>query len=214
MKIFIPIKENSQRVTRKNFRIFNGLPLYKHTLYKLKSFDIFVDTDSKKIYDEINQDPELAHVTVFIREKELIGDEVSVCKLIENFIRKFNIENETLCQIHVTSPFLTLDTLEHALQKVGDYDSVVSCNPLQTRLWRQEKYGMCPVNHNPTVLQQTQDLPVYYEENSLFYIFNSSGFLKTGNRVGLNPYFFETTFPENLDIDWESDWELAKVISK
>jgi CMP-N-acetylneuraminic acid synthetase len=214
LKIFIPIKENSQRVPRKNFRIFNGLPLYKHTLYKLKSFDIFVDTDSKKIYDEINQDPELAHVTVYKREKKLTGDEVSVCKLIENFIRKFNIKNETLCQIHVTSPFLTLDTLERALQKVGDYDSVVSCNPLQTRLWRQEKYGMCPVNHNPTVLQQTQDLPVYYEENSLFYIFNSSGFLKTGNRIGLNPHFFETTFPENLDIDWESDWELAKVISK
>ena len=151
----------------------------------------------------------------FIKEKKkLTGDEVSVCKLIENFIRKFNIKNETLCQIQVTSPFLTLDTLERALQKVGDYDSVVSCNPLQTRLWRQEKYGMCPVNHNPTVLQQTQDLPVYYEENSLFYIFNSSGFLKTGNRIGLNPQFFETTFPENLDIDWESDWELAKVISK
>ena len=73
---------------------------------------------------------------------------------------------------------------------------------------------MCPVNHNPVILQQTQDLAPFYEENSLFYIFNSSDFLKTQSRVGKNPYFFETTFPENIDIDWETDWELAECMIK
>ena len=51
MKIvaIIPIKKDSQRVKKKNFRKINGLPLYKITLDKLKKckFDeVYVDSDS------------------------------------------------------------------------------------------------------------------------------------------------------------------------
>jgi N-acylneuraminate cytidylyltransferase len=49
VKVFIPIKENSQRVPRKNFRLLNGIPLYKNILSKLKDFQVFVDTDSNEI---------------------------------------------------------------------------------------------------------------------------------------------------------------------
>jgi len=212
MKIFIPIKENSQRVPHKNFRNFGGVPLYKHTIKKLSKFEVFVDTDSEKLAKQINNDSDLSNVTVFLRNKELCGDEISVCDLIKSFIKRFNINDESICQIHVTSPFLNSETLFQAGKKMISYDSVVSCNKVQTRFWRKEKYGMCPVNHNPLVLQQTQDLEAYYEENSLFYIFNSDNFLKIGSRIGKNPYFFETGFPENIDIDWESDWELAQCI--
>ena len=59
MKIFIPIKEKSQRVPNKNFRLFNGIPLYKHTLYKLKDFEVWVDTDSDIILKEIEKDEKL-----------------------------------------------------------------------------------------------------------------------------------------------------------
>lgn len=214
MKVFVPIKERSQRTPNKNFRIFDGVPLYKHTLYKLTNFDVYVDTDSQKIIDEVQIDPKLKHVTAYVRDDVLVGDSVSVCKLINNFILKFNIIDEPICQLHVTSPFLDPRTLAAAFSKMKLHDSVVSCNALRTRLWRKEEYGMCPVNHNPAVLQQTQDLPAYYEENSLFYIFNSDVVNKSGNRIGSNPYFYETQFPENLDIDWESDWELANMVNK
>ena len=212
MKIFIPIKQNSQRVPNKNFRNFGGTPLYKHTIKKLSNFDVFIDTDSKKLIKQIKNDPELKNVIVYLREESLCGDDVSVADLINNFINKYKINNETIAQVHVTSPFLKAKTLLSANEKMGDYDSVVSCNKVQTRFWRKEKYGMCPVNHNPVVLQQTQDLTPFYEENSLFYIFNSNNFLKTQSRVGKNPYFFETRFPENIDIDWEYDWELAECL--
>ena len=93
-----------------------------------------------------------------------------------------------------------------------EIDSIVSCNIHQTRFWRFENYGFCPINHNPGVLQQTQDLPKYYEENSLFYAFRSNHFVNTKMRIGNSPYFYETKFPENLDIDTEDDFKIAEAL--
>ena len=86
MNIFIPIKHNSQRVPRKNFRLFNGEPLYKHVLLKYVDFDVYVDTDSEEIYSELNSDSRFSNIKVFKRADHLIGDTVSVCDLIKNFV--------------------------------------------------------------------------------------------------------------------------------
>ena len=96
-----------------------------------------------------------------------------------------------------------------------NHDSVVSCNTYNSRFWRKEKYGFCPINHNPIKLEQTQDLPSLYEENSAFYIFSPDIMLSTGNRIGKNPYFYSVEYPFNLDIDTEEDWEkVTKEIKK
>lgn len=213
MVIFIPIKEQSQRVPNKNFRTLGGSPLYERCLLKFKNYKIFVDTDSDALIDSINNNPLLSHVTAYSRSENLKGHDVSVCDLIENFIMNFKLSHETICQLHVTSPFLTELTVSKAIILMKDgYDSVVACNLYQNRLWRKEQYGYCPINHNPCKLEQTQDLPVYYEENSLFYIFNSDNFLKTKLRIGTNPHFYPCSFPENLDIDNEDDWSLCDTL--
>jgi CMP-N-acetylneuraminic acid synthetase len=214
VKIFVPIKENSQRVFRKNFRKLNGVPLYIRLFEKLKDFEVYVDTDSDKIIDELTA--RYNNVTAYKRKKSLEGDEISVCDLINNFITKFKLKKEWVCQVHVTSPFLKMETLNavEILTKSPNFDSVVSCNILQTRLWKKENYGFIPVNHNPVVLQQTQDLAKYYEENSLFYAFRADLFKKTNMRIGSTPYFYETDFPENLDIDTEEDWSLVEKIAE
>ena len=213
MKVFIPIKENSQRVPRKNFRLIGETPLYKYVLNNLKNLDVFVDTDSDEIIREIKEDKLLKNITVFKRAQSLIGDKVSVCDLIHNFIEKYNLKEEYICQVHVTSPFINEALLRKAFEKTScEYDSVVSCNEIQSRFWRKEKYGYAPINHNPMKLEQTQDLPVYYEENSAFYIFQSDSFRKTKNRIGACPYFYPIKFPLNLDIDTEDDWELVSRI--
>ena len=206
MNIFIPIKQNSQRVPRKNFRLFNGEPLYKHTLLKYPHDNVYVDTDSNEIYDAIKSDERLLNVEVFKRNPRLIGDTVSVCDLIKNFIHTYQIEGP-IVQIHVTSPFLLYKTVKDGYNMICEHDSVVACNVHQTRLWRKEEYGFCPINHNPLRLEQTQDLPKCYEENSAFYIFQPNIIIETGNRVGKNPHFFEVKEPENLDIDTEEDWQ-------
>tara|TARA_R110002020_G_scaffold29001_1_gene91793 strand:- start:13216 stop:13863 length:648 start_codon:yes stop_codon:yes gene_type:complete len=208
MKIFIPIKHLSQRVEGKNFRDFGGEPLFKHTLLKYVDDEVYVDTDSEKVIDLIRGDHRLANVIVSKRKDELRGHEVSVCDLIQDFIKTNNIRTN-IVQIHVTSPFLKRETILKASELMDKHDSVVACNVYRSRFWREETYGYCPVNHNPTKMEQTQDLPPLYEENSAFYIFDPNVMLKTNSRVGINPYFYGIMTPENIDIDIESDWNHA-----
>ena len=114
MILFTPIKEESQRVPHKNFRQFCGRPLYEYVLQKLNCYPIYVDTDSNKIIENIKTNPDLSHVVAYKRETNLVGHEVSVCSLIESLISRWNIK-EPVCQFHVTSPFIKLNTLLEAL---------------------------------------------------------------------------------------------------
>lgn len=225
--IFIPIKENSCRVPRKNFRMFLNHPLYLHTINKYNNLNVklFINTDSQEIFDGINgnkKNGDLLNVTVIERKKNLIGDDISVNLLIKDFIENHidkSEENAWIAQIHVTSPFLTSDMVMSVLEKMESknekYDSAASVTIHQSRFWRNDGYGFCPVNHNPMKLEKTQDLPVFFEENSCFYVFNAKNFLNLGGyRVGKNPYFYEVKFPENLDIDTEDNWKMCINISK
>lgn len=209
MIVYIPIKKNSQRVPRKNFRDFKGKALWENTIDKLKDFNVFVDTDSDSIFKTC-EDKEW--VTCFYRRRHLLGDKVSVVDLLKNFVDQFLI-NEPICQIHVTSPFLNTDHIKFALDKINNegHDSVFSADVVRSRFWRKESYGYCPINHNPMKLEQTQDLPIYYMENSYLYAFLPK-VLEYNNRIGYNPYIMEIGFPYNLDIDTEEDWKLVNVI--
>ena len=105
MIIFIPIKQNSQRVKNKNFRLFGEDPLYIHTLLKLNKFTVYVDTDSEIVFNKIKEDPRFINVICQKRPSHLVGDKVSVNKIIKDFVVRNDIKDD-VCQIHVTSPFL------------------------------------------------------------------------------------------------------------
>jgi len=210
MIIFIPIKKNSERVPRKNFRLIGGKPLYKHTIERVNQFKVFVDTDCDEVFEECNK---MQNVKAFYRKEALIGDEVSVCDLIENFIINYNI-TEKICQMHVTSPFIKSKTLEEAQEYLSHYDSVASCDIIQERLWVKSDNCYLPVNHNPEILLPTQKLEKMYKENSIFYMFDPQKFLKVKKRILENNFFYQCNFPENIDIDYEKDWNTCVEVYK
>lgn len=216
MKVFIPVKLESERVYGKNFRLLpNGKPLWQHTIEKYHNHEVYVDTDSEALLEQLQDYP---YVTAYRRHHLLVGNSVSVCDLILHCIKKYKIRG-WLYQTHVTSLFLSDEMIraveESLMMNPPDssrHDSYASCRKFQSRLWRAESFGYCPVNHNPIDLKPTQLLPAYYEENSSFYVVNADVFRKNPQRIGPNVRFWPINAIEGFDIDTETDWSIMEAI--
>lgn len=207
--LFIPIKNESQRVPGKNFRELGNKELYIHQIDKFKeNFKIYIDTDSIEIINKLNDYH--PNVVVYKRDNNLLGHKISVNLLIENFIKRFNLDCY-ISQIHVTSPFLKVETINMSFDilRKGEFDSVAGSNLIKSRLWNKDSNKFIPINHDPKKLIQTQDLPDIFEDNSSLYTFHTSSFLTNKNRICNNPYFMVVDFPENVDIDTEDDWNMV-----
>jgi CMP-N-acetylneuraminic acid synthetase len=215
-KVFIPIQRSAKAFADRNLLLLDGVPLWLRCLRRFSAFQVFVDTDCDEILGAINGDPTLSHVRAYSRGASLRGTTVSINQLLLAFLNRFRIYHEPVIQMHVTTPFLRPDTVRAAAEKVqvdSQFDSAVSCTLLQKRLWRQELYGFCPVNHNPLDLQPSDALPPLYIENSAFFIFQADVFRQTSNRVGFRPWFQRLEHPEFLEVKSEEDWQLVRWVA-
>ena len=210
MKFFVIIKEKSERLPNKNFLLLKNIPLYQHLLAELNGQEVYVDTDSQEIYENLTN----SNVTCYKRDQRFVELEndgnfgVSpVLLMVENFLDTYvEDDNEIIVTPHVTSPFIRLSTIKDASKKLkSGYDSVQACTEHQEFTYFHGK----PVNFNHDVVQKTQDLEPVIMGNGAFFIFTKKTFKKYKNRTGENPYFYPLTFPESLEIDNKGDWELA-----
>lgn len=210
------MKGHSERVPNKNLKTFLEKPLYHYVLNEvLKSKylnKVYIDTDSEKIIADAGRN--FPDVQIIHRPKELIGDFVSMNKIIEYDLKQ--IDGKIFLQTHSTNPLLTVETIDSALDFFINgnhpYDSVFSVTKWQTRFYWEDGG---PVNHNPNELLRTQDLPPLYEENSNFYIFTKESFIAADNkRIGKKPYMFVMPSIEAVDIDTEFNFKLAEQICK
>lgn len=211
MKFFITIKQKSIRLKNKNFVTLGGVPLWKHLLLELKGQNVFIDTDSSTIIKECSH---MDWVCAYERDQyhiDIEEDTRSECgpglMMIERFLDEHVLdENEVIIQSHTTSPFIKLETMLDAANKLQNgYDSVLACTTIQGFAYYQTK----PVNFNPKILKKTQDLEPILLGNGAFYIFTKKTFKKHNNRTG-NPYFYSLSFKEGIEIDTIDDYELAK----
>ncbi|MGI9585669.1 MAG: cytidylyltransferase domain-containing protein [Acidimicrobiia bacterium] len=208
---FIPLKGHSARVPGKNLRDFDGKPLFLSIVEQLQAATrvgtIFIDTDSPEIAERASP---LDGVVVMHRRPELVGDDVSVNLLIKSFLETY--PSKSLIQTHATNPLLTARTIDAALAEFeirSDISSLFSVTRFQARFFDAD---MRAINHNPNELLPTQNLSPLYLENSNFYIFDREGFLEDDRRITDRAAMFEVDPNEAVDIDEESDFELALSI--
>lgn len=221
MKIIslLPMKDNSERVPNKNLKDFAGKPLYHRTMNVLlesKYIDeVVVNTDSERIKEDLLKNFPNS-VIINHRPQEIVGDMVSMNKIIEYDVSQF--EADLYIQTHSTNPLLKTSSLDKAIEKMielvqeNTYDSIFSVTKIQTRLYKASGE---PFNHNPKELLRTQDLEPLFEENSNFYIFTKESFDKNKcKRIGKNPYMFEIDKIEAIDIDEPQDFVIAESLFK
>ena len=210
----MPLKANSSRIPKKNFKSLKGKPLFRWMLDKLLASNtinqVIINTDALTQLEQAGL-PEHKKLLVRERKPELCGDEVSM-----NLVLKDDIDNsaaDVYLMTHTTNPFLSLATIEEAVSAFSaaqNADSLFTVSRMQTRFY---DLSCKAINHDPDNLVPTQDLEPWFEENSCMYLFSKESFNKTSARIGANPMMFETNKLESIDIDEPQDWQLAEALA-
>lgn len=209
----VPMRHHSQRIPEKNFRLLAGKPLFHYIITALlecpEISQLLVDTDSNPVMEGLRKN--FPQVTILERPQHLRADEIPMNEVL--LYDTGQVQADFYLQTHSTNPLLSSETISLAIRtflaNYPAYDSLFSVTRLQTRLWDQ--LGR-PINHNSSILLQTQDLPPIFEENSCIYIFTRQTLAARRNRLGERPFLFEINPNEALDIDEELDLKIAEVM--
>ena len=211
----LPMKGHSERVPNKNLKSFAGKPLYHAVVKTMQQCPaiskVIINTDSELIKKDA-LDSFGDFIVIHDRPAEICGDVVSMNEIIHYDLLKNG--GEHFLQTHSTNPVLSANTLNKAIEEyfnnIPANDSLFSVTKWQTRLYWQDG---SPVNHNPSELLRTQDLPPVFEENSNFFIFSKTSFEEAGKkRIGLKPKMFEVNKIEAVDIDNPEDFIIAEQL--
>ncbi len=213
----VPMKGHSERVPNKNFRAFNGKPLYRWIVDALLELpeiaEVIINTDARATFESQGV-AALPRVRLRDRKPELCGDFVSMNKVLGDDVA--NVPADIYVMTHSTNPLLQSATISGAIKRYREVvaqglgDSIFAVNRFQTRFYRED---MSAINHDPNNLIRTQDLEPWYEENSNLYIFSAASFAKTQARIGGRPQMFVTPRSESLDIDDQEGWDMAEAVS-
>ncbi len=211
---FMPMRHSSERVPGKNYRVLDGAPLFHHMLRTLEACPevatIAIDTDSPTVAEQCGE--HFPDVLVIDRPDHLLGGDMPMTEILRHDASI--IDSDWYIQTHSTSPLLRPETVSAALAALDadrdGHDSLFSVTRWQTRLFDHDGR---PINHDPTELLRTQDLPPVYEENSGMYVFSREQ-IADGRRFGDRPLLFEIDPLEATDIDQESDFVLADTIHR
>jgi CMP-N-acetylneuraminic acid synthetase len=210
---FVPMRHDSERVPGKNYRPIHGRALFHYILETLLACpevdQVVVDTDSPVIMEGLRD--HFPQVTLLERPIHLRAGTVSMNEVLLYDIGQ--CPGDLYLQTHTTNPLLRSETVSRAIQSLGAaqsvHDSLFSVTRRQVRLWDERGRG---VNHDPTVLLRTQDLPPLFEENSSLYLFTGETLKTRGTRIGERPMMFETDPEESWDIDTEFEFAIAEFL--
>ena len=225
MKIcaILPMKHNSSRVPGKNYRNFNGKPLFMYildTVLECKLLDkVVIDTNSELIINLIGEEYNSEKIIIYNRPKHLWDGSIAMNVILENVINDLNLNYDYFFQTHTTNPLLKVETINEAIKtflekELDGYDSLFSVKQWNTRLYQNINNKVVALNHNPNELLPTQDLEPLYEENSCMYLFNKRNLIKKKHRIGYKPYMFIMNDIESSDIDIETDFLIAECLHK
>jgi len=213
----LPMKANSNRVPNKNFKSFDGKPLFLWVLGTLLDIPaiemVVINTDARETLAS-HGIKETNRILIRDRPIQICGDTVSMNAVIADDIE--NVPSTNYLMTHTTNPLLAKATIEsalHAFEKgvKRGVDSLFTVNRIQSRFYSEDVKA---INHDPEKLIPTQELTPWFEENSCLYIFSRGSFSCTQARIGKNPMLFETPELESLDIDTPADWELALAVAR
>lgn len=218
----IPARGGSQRIPRKNLKLFNGEPMIVWSIRTALASGCFaqviVSTDDTEIAEVAR-----AHgaQVPFIRPAELADAFTGTAAVIKHAVGALldqGLRFDYACCIYATAPLLQARYLQQGLQMLQaapekSYAFSV-CDfgfPVQRALLINDK-GALQAMHPEYRNTRSQDLPVAYQDAGQFYWGRSEAWLR--DDVLFSPSSLPVILPRYLvqDIDTEQDWRRAEYM--
>ncbi len=217
LTVFLPCRSGSERVIKKNTRRFADV---KNGLIEIKLRQLMqVSSISKIVVSTDDEDVKVAaracsdeRVVVDTRPEHLASS-ATVTEDIINYVPTI-IPTGTVLWTHVTSPFITADMYEAAIAAYFDalpeYDSLMSVTKMHKFIWNRET--AISYDRSKFKWPRTQTLEPLFEVNSGMFINSIDNYRSQEDRIGNKPYLYEMNEKDAFDIDWEIDFEIAKLM--
>jgi len=210
----VPARFGSIRVKCKNLRLITGKPLIYYvikTLQETKSFDeIYVNSDSGLIGEVAKR----YGVKFYKRPKELATSTSMIDEYIYEFLK--NVPCDVLAVVNPTSPFLTSEEIDKAVQHFleSDCDTQLACEDVRTHCFLHGKAINFSTNGKHP---RSQDLEPVKALNFAVTIWDAKKFVKQFEEKGYAVYtgklgFYTFDGLSTIDIDWEEDFITAEIL--
>lgn len=212
IKAIIPVRSGSTRVKNKNLRPFAGsnlLTIKIKQLKQVKNLDgIIVNSNDEEMLDVAKN----LGVDTVKRDNYFASNNVSINEVYKNL--NSNCNSDIVVYANATNPLTETSSIEQAIDYFlnldNKHDTVNSVHLIKEFLW-QDKF---PLNFELRNMPRSQDLPNIYTFNFAFAIFNRELAVKQSRIIGDNPYLYELSAIEAIDIDNELDFEFAEFMYK
>lgn len=217
---FLPCRQGSERVPRKNIKPFAGYPsglieLKLHQLSKSKNIDeIVLSTNDTEILDFATQ-LNLPNLRLHQRDEALASSLTSTDALVTHALDLIP-EGEVLWT-HVTSPFITDQHYDAIIQSYREklnngYDSLMTTTAIFGFLWQDDK----PLNYDRNIEKwpRTQTLKPIHDVNSGVFLASTNIYRKYNDRIGQKPYLYQLDKITSHDIDWPEDFLIAECLAE
>lgn len=214
----VPVKATSDRVQAKNFREFyEGKSLFDLLLQKLIASSeidqVYVSSNASDLKNKV----ENSGARFIEREDTFCNNEVPWSDVIAHVADSVPEDDDVvLLWCHTTSPLF--DNYDKAVQKYmqesreNDYDGLVAVARLSEFVVSEKRQ---PLNYSWGPWHRySQYLDKMYVITGGLFIAKKEEMVRNRYVISKNPYFFEVSQLEAIDVDTQYDFELAKILMK
>ena len=218
----IPARGGSQRIPRKNIKLFNGEPMIAHSIRAALASGVFdevvVSTDDEEIAEVARTHG--AEVP-FMRPVDLADAFTGTAAVIQHALFTLDALDQRFdyaCCVYATAPLLQARFLRQGLEALaaaaGKSYAFSVCSfgfPVQRALLIDDE-GCLNAMHPEFRSVRSQDLPVAYQDAAQFYWGRSEAWLR-GDTV-FSELSLPVILPRHLvqDIDSPEDWLRAEYL--
>jgi len=208
----VPVREGSQRVKGKNFIPFgDGKSLLEIKINALKEADcfdhIYVSSDSDRARAVALENG----VEFLLRDEKMCQADVIWSDVVEHIMGTVP-DNPIVAWALTTSPMFCNHggAVKKFFEINENYDSLVAVEKKKSFFLNSHGRG---VNFNPGLWHPySQQLEPWYEVTGACYIGRKSDMQNWKYWFGINPYLFEITSAESVDVDTEDDYKYAQLL--